>query len=240
MTTEPLAPFTSLLALQDLDSALDQLRHRRAHLPERTALAAIETEATSLTWASTARRVERDALAARQSKLEADAAVGEAKKLDLNRKLKVTYVPREAETLQAEIASLTTRLSGLDDQQLELMEQLEPIETTLADDAARSAQLVEQAVRARQELAGAESAMDGEMSQLTARRPELLATAPEALVAKYEKMRVKLAGVAIARLVNGHCSGCNLALSSGELDRIRHEPADTFVECEQCGRILVH
>jgi predicted nucleic acid-binding Zn-ribbon protein len=45
--------------------------------------------------------------------------------------------------------------------------------------------------------------------------------------------------VAVARLVNGHCSGCNLALSSGELDRIRHEPPDETFECEQCGRILV-
>jgi hypothetical protein len=36
----------ALLALQDLDTAIDQRRHRRAHLPERAGLADIDGEMT--------------------------------------------------------------------------------------------------------------------------------------------------------------------------------------------------
>ena len=240
MTTDHPAPFSALLALQDLDSAVAHLRHRRAHLPERAALEAIEAEQAALTAARGVRQREHAELSARQAKLEAEAATGRAKKLDLDRKLKATYVPREAETLQAELATLATRQSGLDDQQLELMEQLEPLDALLAADEARLAELAASAAAGRDELAFAEAVVDEEIATQVASRPTLAATVPDVLVARYDRMRVKLSGVAIARLVNGHCTGCNLALSSGELDRIRHEPADSLVECEQCGRILVH
>jgi len=37
----------------------------------------------------------------------------------------------------------------------------------------------------------------------------------------------------------GRCGGCHLALPATEVARLRIEPADTLVTCEQCERILV-
>ena len=61
--------------------------------------------------------------------------------------------------------------------------------------------------------------------------PELLAT--------YERLRQRLEGVAVSRLIGGRCDGCHLTLPAMELDRIRHEAAGSLEHCEQCGRILV-
>ena len=48
-----------------------------------------------------------------------------------------------------------------------------------------------------------------------------------------------LGGVGAARLVGPSCTGCHLTLPAQELDRIRREPPDALVFCDQCGRILV-
>jgi uncharacterized protein len=53
-------------------------------------------------------------------------------------------------------------------------------------------------------------------------------------------LRHDLGGIAVARLVGTNCGGCHLTLSAVELDRIRHEPGDAVVICEECGRLLVH
>jgi predicted nucleic acid-binding Zn-ribbon protein len=58
-------------------------------------------------------------------------------------------------------------------------------------------------------------------------------------MARYEQLRPKFGGVAIARLVGGRCDGCHLALAQAALERIRSAPPDALVECEECGRLLV-
>jgi uncharacterized protein len=59
------------------------------------------------------------------------------------------------------------------------------------------------------------------------------------LLATYERLRARLGGVGVARLVGTHCDGCHLTLSAVELDRVRHLPDGEVYTCEQCGRILV-
>ena len=56
---------------------------------------------------------------------------------------------------------------------------------------------------------------------------------------EYERLRARLGGIGAAHVVHGACSGCNLALSSTELDHLRHAASGTISHCEQCGRILV-
>src|ERR671932_37908 len=62
---------------------------------------------------------------------------------------------------------------------------------------------------------------------------------PPELSRLYEQLRTKLGGIGAARLVNARCSGCHLPLPATELDRIRREPPDALIRCDQCGRVLV-
>jgi hypothetical protein len=59
------------------------------------------------------------------------------------------------------------------------------------------------------------------------------------LIDEYEMLRTRLGGIGAARLEGGRCLGCNLSLSAVEVDRIRHEPPDAIVHCEECGRLLI-
>lgn len=228
-----------LLALQQLDTAADQLRHRRATLPERALVAGLESELARLGAELRQAGAERDRLAGDQARLETDVAAAQDKRRTLERRLASTSVPREAQAMSDEIDGLQGRQSTMEDQLLELMEALEPLEAQLTAGAAEQAQLDERLTTGRAALAHAEAGVDAELATVGAARNQAAAAIPEVLLARYERLRAKLNGVAVATLDGPRCTGCNLVLPVLELERVRAAAPDVIVECEQCGRILV-
>jgi uncharacterized protein len=228
-----------LLVLQRHDTAADQLRHRRASLPERTLVSGLQGELGRLGSELAAIGEEHDDLAARQAHLEADVAAGEAKRRVLETRLASTSVPREAQAMSAEIDGIKARQSVLEDELLEIMEALEPLEARLLSGADEQARLEERLTVARSSLAAEEARVDDELAGLLVARAGALNPIPNALVDRYERLRAKLDGVAVATLDAGRCTGCNLRLPTLELERVRSAAPDVVVECEQCGRILV-
>jgi predicted nucleic acid-binding Zn-ribbon protein len=228
-----------LLVLQQQDTAADQLRHRRATLPERALVAGIDAELTRLDAELARATAEHDRLAGDQERLEAEVAVGEDKRRTLERRLAATSVPREAQTMSAEIDGLKARQSGLEDELLELMEALEPIDAFLLTGTAERTDLAERRTAAAIALTAAEGGVDAELAAVGAARAQAVVPIPPALLARYERLRAKLGGVAVATLDGPRCTGCNLVLPTLELERVRGAASDVIVECEQCGRILV-
>jgi len=228
-----------LLVLQQQDTAADQLRHRRATLPERALVAGLEAERARLDGELTTAAAERDRLGARQERLEGDVATTEDKRRTLERRLGATSVPREAQAMSDEIDGLKARQSGMEDELLELMEALEPLDGRLAEGGGERAQLDERLTVARAALAAAEAGVDSELAAVGAARTQAAAPIPKPLLDRYERLRARLGGVAVATLDGPRCTGCNLVLPLLELERVRAAAPDALVECEQCGRILV-
>ncbi len=85
----------------------------------------------------------------------------------------------------------------------------------------------------------ADSALDAEAAELSARRDALVASLSADELAHYERVRAQFGGVGVAHLEGSHCSGCHMDLSPAELDIVRKVPAGELGECPQCGRILV-
>jgi predicted nucleic acid-binding Zn-ribbon protein len=85
----------------------------------------------------------------------------------------------------------------------------------------------------------AEAGLDGELARRAREREQTAGSVPVDLQSVYDRLRARLGGVAVARLVGNHCDGCHLTLPAVELDRVRHLPEGELVTCEQCGRILV-
>jgi predicted nucleic acid-binding Zn-ribbon protein len=230
---------SALLALQQQDTAADHLRHRRANLPERALVAGLESERARLGTELERAGAEQRRLAADQARIEGDVAVREEKRRVLERRLASTSVPREAQTMSDEIDGLKARQSSMEDDLLELMEALEPLDHRLVTGAEEQAQLDERLAAARAALAEAEAGVDAELAAVGAARIQAASPIPEALLSRYERLRSKLAGVAVATLDGNRCTGCNLELPLLELERVRAADPDVVIECEQCGRILV-
>jgi predicted nucleic acid-binding Zn-ribbon protein len=228
-----------LLAVQDLDTAISQLRHQRDHLPERAAAAAVQArvDAEHTALAEVARR--RRALADAQEQLERTIRDLDARYADLAAKLPRTMVVREAEALLAEQRAVGTRRSGVEDEELALLEEDEALDTDEQRHRTELAEAEEALADAQATLEAAEAVLHGEEEELQRRRAEAVEPVPAELLARYEQLRPRFGGVAVARLVGGRCDGCHLALAQTALERIRSAPPDALVECEECGRLLV-
>jgi len=234
------SPLEVLLAVQDADSAADQLRHRRARLPERAALAELKARLDRVAAASVELDAQRRAHEARLSRLanDVDEIVGRATRIDDRLRAGEAASFRDQETMATEMGTLGRRRGELDDEQLVVMEAIEELEAELGRLATERAALMSEITTVRAVLGTAEAEIDTELATIAIRRADATAAVPSALLDEYERLRARLDGVGAARLVNGTCDGCHLAASAAELDRIRHAPADEVVHCAQCGRIL--
>jgi predicted nucleic acid-binding Zn-ribbon protein len=240
-TDSETGPVAILLDVQAHDTQIDQLRHRRATLPARTSLAEAEQASSRLEAETSSVQAGRDALGREQKRIEDEVATIEAK---IEHESKTLYSgtvtsPRALQDLQAEIESLHRRQSQLEDEIIELMEQIEPLDADLARlEGERSGQEAA-AEAARVEITAGEAEIDVVLDQALAEREALAATVEPALLAEYEQLRGTFGGVGVARLEGGRCGGCQLTLSAVERDRIKNLPPDTLVHCEECGRLLV-
>lgn len=230
-----------LLDLQDTDTALDRLGHRRRTLPERARLAELDRQRGALVAAATERRAERTELARAQSRLEDEIAGVEAKAATVDRQLYGGSItsPKEAQAFQADLESLKRRQASLEDEVLVLMETAEPLDAHLSEVDAGVAALDAEAAEVTAALAEAEAVVDAEIADLGERRAALAVEIDPSLVAMYEDLRPQFDGVAIARLQGATCQGCHLTLAAFVVDQLRHEPPDAIVHCPECARILV-
>jgi uncharacterized protein len=230
-----------LLAVQELDTQADQLRHRRAHLPERIRLDQVAADVASLEAAGAAASSERDELQRRQAELEAEVADLERRVTELDRRMRSGAItnPRDLQAMAGQIEAMKRRRSDLEDAELEVLEALDPVEARVTELQDQWVVLDREADELRAAVSAADAAIDAELDTVVAKRRETAAPVPVDLMTTYERLRQRLGGVGAAALVGSSCSGCHLTLSAAELDRIRRLAPDSVVTCEQCGRILV-
>lgn len=231
-----------LPTVQAHDTAIAQLRHRSQTLPARAELARIDNALAALEAKASEVAGARDAVARRQQAAEDEIALLGEKIAAVDARLYSGTVtaPRELQAMQADIEALKRQQSALEDTVLEAMEERDPLDAELRRLDAERAALDAEAVGFRAELAEAEAAIEAEIAVEQAARDEAAAAVPPALLAQYERLRATLGGVAVARLdPSGRCGGCHLTLPAAEFARIKREPADAVVLCDQCGRMLV-
>jgi uncharacterized protein len=233
--------FTHLLELQDHDTAIDQLRHRRSSLPERAALHAVDEQHAALAAGAQDVQGQRDELGGRQANLEEQIEASKRRRSELEQRMfggQVTAA-RDLQAMDDEVRHLNRHVSDLEDREIEVMEALEPLDADLKTSGAEQAALEARGDELQAAITSAEAEIDGEIAGQITARAEAAATVPGELLAAYERLRTKLGGTGAARLVGNSCGGCHLTLPAMEVDRIRKAAADAVITCDQCGRILV-
>lgn len=235
-----MSKWDDLLAVQEHDTAADQLEHRKANLPDRAELDKVMALLGDLEGRATEVEGRRRELQRSQQRLEDEIGSIREKAAAHDKQLYSGTIsnPRELQAMQDEIAALKRRISQLEDQELELMEQIEPLDGELAGFAAERAAADEQAANLRARIAEAEVAIDAELATNRTEREALAAAIEPALLADYEDLRRRLGGIAIARLVGNNCGGCHLQLSAVEVARLKKLGPDEPANCEECGRLL--
>lgn len=142
--------------------------------------------------------------------------------------------PKELTSLQQEISLLKNKRSQLEDDDLQVMSQVELI-TNNAADSAKNLESLESAWQTRQkELTASLKKLQAAQIELEGNRQSLATKIDPPLVEEYRQLR-KHKGTAIAKVEQGICQGCRIALSVAELREIR---GDRLTHCGSCGRIF--
>ncbi len=230
-----------LLTVQGHDTRISQLRHRYQTLPERDKLAVSKQAKQQREQQKTTLQVKLLELQRNLKHSEDDLTALETRIKQENDHLysgELTAT-RDLLALQHEIEGLQMRCSEVESEALVLMEQVEQVNAEVENITQKLANDEADITESQQALATAEAAVQAEIDAETdARKAAAIQISAEAL-ADYESLRDRLGGVAVARLRDGICEGCHLALAARELDRIRQLPLSELCHCEECGCILV-
>ncbi|GAA2585301.1 C4-type zinc ribbon domain-containing protein [Actinomadura fulvescens] len=230
-----------LIDLQELDTSLDRLAHRRRTLPELADIERLEARLTEVRDAIVAAETEVGDLDREQKKAEQDVdqvrtrADRDQKRLDSGQ----VGSAKDLSSLQAEIASLQRRQSDLEEVVLEIMERREEAEGKVSALRAEQTAAQEELAAAGARRDEAQQKIDEETGMTSTARTAVAKDVPDDLLALYEKLRGQLRGVGAAKLYRGACQGCHLALNTVDLNRMRAADADEVIRCEECRRILI-
>ena len=233
--------FEQLLGVQELDTAIDQLLHRRATLPELTELAQLQRDATAAAASVAETTARLDVVRGDEREAEEHALQLETKAAEIDGSLYDGSVVshKELESLQEEHVALKARQAELEEQAIELMELAEPIEAELAERNAAVDAIAADIASVQQRIVVAQAEIDASVEQTRAQRAEAASGVPDELLSSYEQLRGQLGGIAVARLHGARCEGCHLEIPSAQLAALRRAPEGDVVTCPECFRMLV-
>jgi uncharacterized protein len=221
-----------ILELQDLDTAIDRLEHRREQLEAGEELSSLRKEMEEADARLGELRLASDSISSDSTRLEHEIASMSDK---LHAEEKRMYDgsianAKELEALQHEIASLKERRSRAEDELLEQMVRKEDV-----DARAAQAQTEAETARARVEEVGGDAVreLDQISADLAAKRSERGSLVP----AFDEELLEQKHGVGAAAIVDGVCQACHEKLSAVELERLKR--TEGVKRCEYCRRIVV-
>jgi predicted nucleic acid-binding Zn-ribbon protein len=229
-----------LLALQQLDSDLIQIKHKMATLPIARQFEELSRELISKRDLLVAAQTERDDIKHELSRAEVDVeqVVSRIEK-DEKRLASGLGSPKELEQLQHELGSLAKRRAELEDVELEIMVRVEGVYSRIKEleEETKSLEirLGDLSLKKEEEIAELEKAIRATNQS----RSDLAPQIDSELLALYEKVRASGDGVGAAKLVGNQCTGCHLTMNAAELTRVKSLADDEVVRCEECRRILI-
>jgi uncharacterized protein len=231
-----------LLVVQEHDSAAENLRHRRATLPERTVLSQAENEVAALSPQLADARGRRDEVVREVKRLDDESAAVTARVKDVEKTMYSGSIssPRELTAMQQDVEQLNRHQKSLDDRELTLMEAQELLDAEVGGIEQRVEELQASADAARAALVEHETAIDAEIGVELEARGAAAGAVPADLLALYEDVRRSSHGAGAARLIGNTCQACRLTIPATEVDRIHRAGADgTVFHCDNCNAILV-
>ena len=142
--------------------------------------------------------------------------------------------PKELTNLQHEVDILKAKRDQLENKTLEIMDQVESTEASVAAKSGELNKLETEWHRQQQQLSVEIEALKSKLSDLKQKRQLMSAEIDPQSVAVYDKLR-KQKGQAVAKVEQGICRGCRISLPFSELQQTR---SGSLVHCGSCGRIL--
>jgi predicted nucleic acid-binding Zn-ribbon protein len=138
--------------------------------------------------------------------------------------------------MQKELEEVRRRKDLIETRMLELMIRIEETEKKLKEREELLEQNRERLAEIRKQAAMLKEALTKEQESLLQERERLRSMLPEDLLNRYERLKARLGGVAVAKIEGNLCGACRVAITA-EIVRALRDP-EGLPTCENCGRFL--
>ncbi|HTS65793.1 MAG TPA: C4-type zinc ribbon domain-containing protein [Candidatus Acidoferrales bacterium] len=225
-----------VIRLQDIDHRLTELAREIASLPLH--IADIEKKLVSHERKLEADRAALSGNQKERKKCEGDIQVQEQKISKLKDQMVSAKTNEQYRAFQHEIEFCQNEIRRFEDRILELMGESEPLEKNVK--AAEAALKTEKAqVEAEKEDARTRTGADQKaQDELQTERTSIARSVSPGVYNNYERVRKGRRGVAVAEVVDGRCTACNIALRLQYLQDLKR--GESILACESCQRILYY
>jgi hypothetical protein len=144
--------------------------------------------------------------------------------------------PKELASLQEQVANLKGKMKGLDDKTLDIMSELETVHQQVSSKRQELAKVEEEWQEEQASLSQKQAELNSALATLEQKRKDLASKLDTASLELYQALRRIRQGKAVAKVEQGVCQGCRIALPMSELQRAKI--GQELVQCGSCERIL--
>ncbi len=224
----------------EADRWIDRVSSQKSHLPELAELASLEAELRQLL-----KDLHEAEAAAAPVKSEYEVVARESSRLrerarDLDSRLSSsTANARELTALQGELTQVQGLLGASEDRELELLMLVEPLDERVASIKATAQPGVARRAELVDTIAQLRATLDDELVALRESRAVKAGSLPTPLLSRYDAALKRSGGSGAAQVIEGRCDGCRIALSPLDYDRFKSLAENTFMDCPECGRLLL-
>ena len=143
--------------------------------------------------------------------------------------------PKDLVNLQHQASQLKAQVTEEEDKALEIMDHVEKTQKQIAEGSARVQELDRQWQITTERLTAERAALQDDLRSAEERRHGVARTIDADHLRIYEAIRARKQGQAVAKIEQGRCQGCRIAVPVSELTQAR---AGELVQCSSCGRVL--
>jgi len=223
-----------LLILQDRDQKIKRIRNEIRTVPQQRAQ--LEAQLVATAAGLEALKLKARQVEVEKKNLELDAGT---RRESINRLKTQQYETRKNEEFRAmgnEIERYEKEIRGIEDQELELMEQAEKLKAEVAVEEKSAAGARDSVARQVTDLEAKAAALQARLEELNADRGTIASAIDEDVLSRFERLFASKGDAAVVALEHEVCTGCHMKITTQTAHRVKN--GREIVSCEQCGRIL--
>ncbi|MCB0064402.1 MAG: hypothetical protein KDE19_19895 [Caldilineaceae bacterium] len=232
-----MAEMAKLYELQKIDVMSTKIRRRLLQLKD------LLTESNELKQM----QAKIDDLATEHEKWQHEQTKAETELQSLSNRIKESsaalmrgdiHNPKELESLQASVEAMERQREHVESGSVEALYKAEEVAGQLAEAQTNFASMQEDWSSSQTELNEEDTKLKRAYLHLKKQREQVATEINDALVQRYEQMRKRKGGIAVATIENDTCGACHVQLPTGVISTLRNQQKETQVLCPTCGRLL--
>ena len=227
-----------LLALQNIDIRLNEVRSRLATFPKKLAeinarVAASKTDVEQSKAAQLASFKDR-------KKYELDVEQWKERARKYRDQTSQIRTNEAYKALQHEIQTAESEIAKAEDRLLEQMVAGEQYDRRIKDSEKLLKEIEDVARRQRSQIESEATATEKDLGALSAERERAVTEIAENLLDHYDRIVRKHNGIALAEVRDEKCSACGMRIRPHVFQEMRRPASEEMFHCETCTRILYY